>query len=219
MAKISKSISVLAIATLFFVLPAGHLYGPIVTAQAQRAEKVEEPQQNTCVLVEAFVVEVELSELYKQRVSAIGQKPNSVSVKNILKCLDAGDVSQVTTGVKVAVPSGHHGSAKIRETIRKIPVPNVRKVPGTVRYTNYEICKTLGATASVCPGGEILISFDFNESTYRNIPTTDDTPTNAISREWSGTVNLNAGQPAIAGATQNEETADFLILCADIMGR
>jgi hypothetical protein len=219
MAKISKSILVLAIVTLVFVLPAGHSAGPTVSAQAQQTGKDEEQHQNTCVLVEAFVVEVELSGLYKQRVSPIGQKPNSVSVENILKCLNASDVAQVTTGLKVTVPSGHHGNAKIRETIRKIPVPNVRKVPGPVRYTNYEIGKTFGATASVSPGGEILISFDFNESTYRNIPSTDDTPTNAISREWSGTVNLNAGQPAIAGATQNEETVTFLIICADIMGR
>lgn len=219
MAKISKSILVLAIVTLFFVLPVGHSTGPTVSAQAQQTGKVEEPHQNTCVLVEAFVVEVELSELYKQRVSPIGQKPNSVSVENILKCLDASDVAQVTTGVKVAVPSGHHGNAKISETIRKIPVPNNRKAPGPVRYTNYEFGKIFGATVSVCPDGKILISFDFSESTYRNIPSTDDTPPNTISREWSGTVNLNAGRPAIAGATQNEDTAVFLIICADIMGR
>jgi len=219
MAKISKSIVVLAIATLFFVLPGGQSTEPAVIAQAQQASKTEEPHQNKCVLVEAFVVEVKLSELYKQRVSPIGQKPNSVSVENILKCLDVSDVAQVTTGVKVAVPSGHHGNAKIREIIRKIPVPNVRKAPGPVRYTNYEIGKTFGATVSVCPGGEILMSFDFNESTYRNIPSNDDTPTNPINMEWSGTVNLNAGQPTIAGATQNEDTATFLIICADIMGR
>jgi hypothetical protein len=219
MAKISKSILVLIAATLFIVLPAGHSAGPTVIAQAQQTPKAEEPHQNTCVLIEAFVVEVDLSELYEQGVSPIGQKPNSVSVKNILKCLDASDVAQVTTGVKVAVPSGHHGEAKIKETIQQIPVPNSRKVPGPVRYLKYEIGKTFGATASVRPSGEILISFDFNESTYRNISSTDDTPPNAINREWSGTVNLYAGQPAIAGATQNEETAVFLIICADIMGR
>jgi hypothetical protein len=219
MAKISKSIVSLVIATTFFALLAGYSAEPDVVAQAQQAPKAEEPQQNTCVLVEAFVVEVKLSELYEQEVSPVGQKPNSVTVNNILKCLDASDVAQVTTGVKVAVPSGHHGNAKIRETIRKIPVSNVRKVPGPVRYTNYEIGKTFGATVSVCPNGEILMSFDFNESTYRNIPPTDDTPTNPVNREWSGTVNLHAGRPVIAGATQNEETAVFLIICADIMNR
>jgi hypothetical protein len=219
MAKISNSIVVLVIMMVCLVLWVGNFNTPAVIAQAQQAENAEETRQDTCVLVEAFVVEIDLSELYEQGVSPIGQKPNSVSVENILKCLGTMDVAQVTTGVKVAVPSGHHGNTKIRETIRKILVPNNRKVPEPVRYTNYEIGKTFGATVSVCPGGEILMSFDFNESTYRNIPSTDDTPTNPINREWSGTVNLIAGQPAIAGATQNEDTATFLVICADVMGR
>ena len=149
MAKISKSILVLIAATLLIVLLVSHSAGPTVMAQPQQAPKAEEPHQNTCVLVEAFVVEVDLSELYQQGVSPIGKKPNSVTVENILKCLDVSDVAQVTTGVKVAVPSGHHGEAKIRETIRierQIPVPNGRNVPGPVRYTNYEIGKTFRAT-------------------------------------------------------------------------
>jgi hypothetical protein len=219
MTKNSKSLLVLIAAILCMAFLTNQSIEPTADAQAKQAPKADDPYQNMCVLTEAFVVEVDLSELYKQGVSPIGQKPNSVSVENILKCLDARDIAQVTTGVKVAVPSGHHGEAKIRETIRKIPVPSGRKVPGPVRYTNYEIGKTFRATASVRPDGEILMSFDFSETTYRNIPSTDETPPNAISREWSGTVNLKAGRPAIAGATQNEETAVFLILSADIMGR
>ena len=222
MSKISKSILVLVAATLCMVLLADRHIGPTAEAQVKQAGKIEEPDQNVCVLVEAFVVEVDLSELYKQGVSPIGQKPDSVSVENILKCLDAKDIAQVTTGVKVAVPSGHHGEAKITETIYKkqqVAVPSSRKVSTSVRYTNYDIGKTFGATASVRPSGEIFISFDFSESTYRKIASTDETPPNTVSREWSGTVNLHAGRPTIAGATQNEETAVFLILCADIIGR
>ena len=218
MAKISKSIVVLVAATLCMVLLAGRSVGP--TAEAQT--KIEDPYHDVCVLVEAFVVEVDLSELYKQGVSPIGQKPDSVSVENILKCLDSKDIAHVTTGVKVAVPSGHNGKAKITETIYKeqqVAVPSGRKVSASVRYTNYDIGKMFGATASVRPSGEILISFDFSESTFRNITSTDETPPSTINREWSGTVNLQAGRPAIAGATQNEETAVFLILCADIIGR
>ena len=218
MAKISKSILVLFVVLICIVLPAGHSTGPTVAAQPQQAPKAKEPHKNTCVLVEAFVVEVELPELYEQGVSPIGQKPNSVSVNNILKCLDTKDIAQVTTGVKVAVPSGHRGEANIRETIQQIPIPNSRKVPGPVRHMKYEIGKTFRATASVQSSSEIVMSFDFSESTYRNIPSIDETPPNAISREWSGTVNLYAGRPAIAGATQDEETAVFLIICADIMG-
>ena len=222
MSGISKSIVVLVTATLCIVFVAGRSIGPAAEAQVKQDGNIDEQQQDVCVLIEAFVVEVNLSELYKQGVSPIGQKPNSVSVENILKCLDAKNIAQVTTGVKVAILSGQRGEAKITETIyieRQVAVPSGRKVSSPVRYTNYDIGKTFIATASVRPGSEILVSFDFSESTYRNITSTDETPPNTVSREWSGAVNLRAGRPAIAGATQNEETAVFLILCADIKGR
>lgn len=222
MAKISKSIVVLVAVSLCVVLLTGHPVVPTTEAQLKQALKAENPHQDACVLVEAFVVEVDLSELYKQGVSPIGQKPDSVSVENILKCLDKKDIAQVTTGIKVAVPSGHNGKGKITETIYKklqVAVPSGRNVSSSVRYANYDIGKTFTATASVRPSGKILISFDFSESKFRNMSSTDDTPPNSINRNWSGTVNLHAGRPAIAGATQNEETAVFLILCADIKGR
>ena len=222
MAKISKSIVVLVAATLCMVLLAGRSIEPTAEAQVKQAGKAEDPHQDACVLVEAFVVEVDLSELYKQGVSPIGQKPDSVSVENILMCLDAKDIAQVTTGVKVAIQSGQRGEAKITETIYKkqqVAVPSGRKVSGAVRYANYDIGKTFRSTASVPTRGEILVSFDFSESTYRKITSSDETPPNTISREWSGTANLHAGQPAIAGATQDEETAVFLVLCADIKGK
>jgi len=219
MAKISKSIVVLVAAVLCMVLLAGRSIEPTAEAQAKQTGKAEDPHQDMCVLVEAFVVEVDLSGLYKQGVSPIGQKPDSVSVENILKCLDARDIAQVTTGVKVTIQSNRHGEAKITETIyveRQAPVPSGRKVSAAARYTNHDIGKMFSATASVRPSGEILVSFDFNESTYRKVASTDETRPNTINRGWSGAVNLHAGRPAIAGATQNEETAVFLILCADI---
>jgi len=37
-----------------------------------------------------------------------------------------------------------------------------------------------------------------------------------VNRQWSGAAHLEAGEPVIVGATQNEETAVFLVLCADI---
>ncbi|MGB2864619.1 MAG: hypothetical protein WBC05_14935 [Sedimentisphaerales bacterium] len=222
MAKISKSILVLVVVTLCIVLLAGRSIEPTTEAQAREVKNIDEQQQDVCVLTEAFVVDVNLSELYKQGVSPIAHKPDSVSVENILKCLDAKDIAQVTTGVKVAILSGQRGEAKITETIhvdRQVAVPSGRKVPNAARYVNYNIGKTFRATASVRPSGEILVSFDFSESTYRNITSTDDRPPNTVSREWSGVVNLHAGRPAIAGATQNEDTAVFLVLCADIKGR
>jgi hypothetical protein len=222
MARLSK-ITVAPVAVIVcIVLLAGRFVGPAANAQAERAKSTEEQQQDVCVLVEAFVVEVNLSQLYEQGVSPIGQKPNSVSVENILKCLNVKDIAQVTTGLKVAVNSGQHGEAKVKQTIRierQLNVPSTRNVPPNVRYANYDAGKTLRATAIVRPGGEILVSFDFNESTYRNITNASELPPNSVSREWAGVTRLVAGRPAIAGAAQDEETAVFLILSADVTDR
>jgi hypothetical protein len=218
MAKIPKSIVALIAAALCMVLLVGRSAGPTAEAQARQAEQIDKQQQNVCVLVEAFVVEVNLSQLYEQGVSPIGQKPNSVSVENILKCLKANDIAQVTTGIKVTVNSGQHGEAKINETTYMERQLSGRNIPPNVRYASFDIGKALGATATVRPGGEIYVSFDFNESTYRNIAAADELPPNTIRREWSGAIRLHTGRPAIAGATQNEETAVFLIISADIIG-
>ena len=137
---------------------------------------------------------------------------------NILNCLKTKDLAQVTTGVKVTVNSGQHGEAKISETTHIERQLSGRNIPPNVRYASFDTGKTLGVTASVQPGGDIYVSFSFKESTYRNIAAADELPPNTISRQWSGAVRLYAGQPAIAGATQNEETAVFLIISADITG-
>jgi hypothetical protein len=218
MAKISKSIIVLAAAVLCLVLLASRYVGPAAEAQAKQAEQTDNQQQGVCVLVQAFVVEVNLSQLYDQGVSPIGQTPNSISVENILKCLKTKDIGQVTTGVKVAVNSGQHGEAKIKETIqfkRQLNVPNRGNIPPNVSYSSYNIGKMLAATVLVRPSGEIFVTFEFNQSTYRNIDGANELLPGTISREWSGAIELRPGRPAIAAATQNEETGVFLILSAN----
>jgi hypothetical protein len=218
MAKIPKSIVALVAAALCMALLVGRPVGPTAEAQVGQAKQIDKQQQDVCVLIEAFVVEVNLSQLYEQGVSPIGQKPNSISVDNILNCLKTKDLAQVTTGVKVTVNSGQQGKAKINETTHIDRQLSGRNIPPNVRYASLDTGKTLGATASIQPGGEIYVSFDFNESTYQNIAAADELPPNTISKEWSGAIRLHAGQPAIAGATQNEETAVFLIISADIIG-
>ena len=225
MARISRSIAVLVALVFCIALLAGRSFGPTVEAQAKQAEKIEEARQETCVLVEAFVVEVNLPALYEQGISPIGRKPNSVSVGNILKCLGAKDIAQVTTGVKLALRSGVNGKAKITETTyveRKTTAGGGRNTAGPVVSTSFEDYDTgeqFEATGSIRPDGGILVDFEFSQSTYRNVASSDKAPANTANRLWSGTAYLDAGEPAIIGATQNEEIAVFLILCADVKGK
>ena len=224
MAKFSKNIVVLGVLVCCAVFLAGHSVGPIAEAQAEQVENIEDSCQDASVLVEAFVVEVKLSALYDLGVSAIGRKPNSVSVGNILKCLGGRDVAQVTTGIKVAVQSGTSGKAKITETTyveRQRTVGGARKAGGPVvakSYQSYDIGRQFGASAFIRPDGRILVDFEFSQSTYRELSSGQEAPPDTVSREWSGAAYLDAGEPWIVGAVQNEESAVFLVLCANIKG-
>ncbi len=222
MAKISGSIAALAVAALCIVLLVGYATGPAAETPSRQAGKAEEASPGTCVLVEAFVVEVRLSSLYELGVSPLGKKPNSVSVDNLLNCLDGKNVGQVTSGVKVSLPSKVGGKAKITETAyieRQTLVPAGRRTDNPVvskSYQSYDIGSQFDTIASVGADGGILVDFQFSQSTCRNVPSSDEAPANTVNRQWSGTAYLKAGEPAIVGATQNEETAAFLVLCADI---
>jgi len=219
MAKISRNIVILICVMSCVLFLAGHLVGPTAEAQAKKAEQVEDPYKNSTVLVEAFVVEVKLSALYDLGVSPIGQKPNSVSIENILKCLRDKESAQVSTGAKVVIQHKQSGSAESKETIYKerqapIKVGSDRVVSRS--YQSYNISSSFSALVNILPDSRIFVGFDFNQFGVEKVASMNDMPPTTITREWSGTVSLEAGKPSIAGATQGEQKAVFLILCADI---
>ena len=220
MARISKSILVLTVAVCSALLLCVCIIESIAEAQPRQARRIEQPQQEIGVLVEAFVVEVRLSALYDLGVSPIGRKPNSVSVANILECLGGEDLAEVSTGAKVALQANSSGSTKVTETIYvERPSPpagggNPRRPVTAKSYVGYDVGWTFAGTASVRPSGRILVQFDFSQSTYKNIDSDRQMPPDTAKRDFSGAAYLDTGEPAIVGAAQDEETAVFLILCA-----
>lgn len=221
MAKISRNIVILICVMSCVLFSAGHLVGPTAEAQAKKAEQVEDPYKNSTVLVEAFVVEVKLSALYDLGVSPIGQKPNSVSIENILKCLQDEDSAGVSTGAKVVLQQKQSASAESKETIykeqqRPIKTREGRDMPVSRSYQSYNISSSFSALVNILPDSRIFVGFDFNQFGVEKVASMNDMPPTTITREWSGTVCLEAGKPSIAGATQDEQKAVFLILCADI---
>ena len=219
MAKISRNIVILICVMSCVLYLAGHLVGPTAEAQAKKAEQVEDPYKNSTVLVEAFVVEVKLSALYDLGVSPIGQKPNSVSIENILKCLQDEDSAGVSTGAKVVLQQKQSASAESKETIyreRQAPIKVGSNRVVSRSYQPYNISSSFGASVNILPDSRIFVSFDFNQFGVEKVASMNDVPPTTITRDWSGTVCLEAGKPSIAGATQGEQKAVFLILCADI---
>ncbi|MHC4165993.1 MAG: hypothetical protein ACYSWQ_03450 [Planctomycetota bacterium] len=220
MARISKSILVLAVTVCCALLLGVCIIGSIAEAQPRQARQIEHPQQEIGILVEAFVVEVRLSALYDLGVSPIGKKPNSVSVDNILECLGGKDLADVTTGVKVALHPNSAGTTKVTETIyveRQSPpaaAGNLRRPADAKSYVNYNVGWTFASTASIRPNGRILVQFDFSQSTYKDLDSGRQMPPDTAKRDFSGAAYLDTGEPAIVGAVQDEEAAVFLILCA-----
>jgi len=221
MAKASKYIVVLIGVVCCALFLAGHSAGPNAQAQTKQPEKIEDPHEDATVLAEAFVVEVKLSALYELGVSPIGQTPNSVSMAEILKCLQDPDIAQVTAGAKVAVSHKRRGQMSSTETryVQReeiIQSSSGDKAPlSTKRFESYDIGTQFEAEASITPDGKISVYFEFTQSTM-DLFLKKDGPPNLMTRQWESAVCLEAGKPSLVGATQNEETAAFLIICADI---
>lgn len=209
------------------LLLVGICTAPMVRAQCggqggeQDAEQVKDKYEDSRILVEAFVVEVKLEALYASGVNPIGQKPNSVSIENIQQCLKDRDSSKVTTGAKVAARQGRGASIEVSETIYVEREKPVRRRPGgEVKiqkvFDSYGGSKQFNVDVSVGADGRIRAEFVFRQDTLGKIPDDKARPPHKINRNWSGQVTLEADEPSIVGAEQDEQKAVFLILCAHI---
>ena len=78
------------------------------------------------------------------------------------------------------------------------------------------LAKSFQATANILAPNRILVYFGFSENKMDKTSPKDGTPPNTVDWQWTGTVCLERGKASIVGATQDEEKAVFLILCADV---
>jgi len=222
MAKISRNIIILVCVISCSLIAAGPLVEPTVKAQAKKAELIEDPYKDSTILVEAFVVEVRLSALYDLGVSPIGEKPNSVSIDNILRCLQDEDNAKISSGAKVAVRQREQGTTESEQMIyleQQMPAKTseASKKPAVVRSLRpYKFSKSFQASANIIAHNIIFVSFGYDENAIDKVPAKDGTPPNSVNWQWSGTVCLERGKASIVGAIQDEKKAVFLILCADI---
>ena len=191
---------------------------PTAKTEPPGEKQVKNPYEDSGIPVEAFVVEVSLDTLYKSGVSPIGQKPDSVSIENILYCIKDKKNGKVTAGTSVAVKNKQKGRTENKEKNyiareRQVTIEN-GKSSKTKIFENYTTGIDFSVIANIRSENKIEVSFSFSQSVI--VLSKDDTPPNIIEREWSNTVSLKAGQPGIVGSIQNEDNAVFLILVADI---
>jgi hypothetical protein len=227
MRRLSRSIVILVGIAFCALFLAGHSAGPTAEAQAKNAEKASNPYEASSVLVEAFVVEVRLAALYELGVSPIGQNPHAASVQDILKCLQDENKAWVAGGAKLTVAplasattksteSVHAERQKAEQTVSEPPRTTPRPPVRSRGVSTWQIGAEFSAEVFVRPNGRIMVDYKFSQSTLRDFPPKEGQPVDTLSRDWASSLYLDAGEPAIAGAAQNEETVAFLIISADI---
>jgi hypothetical protein len=122
MPGITSKTGIKAVVVFCSLLLVGISTAPMVRAKCgeqageQHAEPAKDKYEDSRILVEAFLVEVNLEALYASGVNPIGQEPNSVSVENIQQCLKNPDSGRVTTGAKAAARQGRGASIQVSET-------------------------------------------------------------------------------------------------------
>ncbi|MBC8469415.1 MAG: hypothetical protein H8D56_08075 [Planctomycetes bacterium] len=222
MSKILRNILIIVCIISCVSIAAGPIVKPNVRDQARKAELIDDPYKNSTILVEAFVVEVRLSALYDLGVSPIGEKPNSVSIDNILRCLQDEDNARIISGAKVASQQRERGTTESEQMIyleqqKPAKTSEESKKPAVVRSPRpYKFNKSFRASANILAHNRIYVSFSFTGNSMDKVPAKDGMPPDAVNWQWSGTVCLERGKASIVGATQDEEKVVFLILCADI---
>jgi hypothetical protein len=221
MSKILRNIFIIVCIISCVSIAAGPIVKPNVRAQAKKAELIEDPYKDSTILVEAFVVEVRLSALYDLGVSPIGEKPSSVSIDNILRCLQDEDNARIISGAKVAIKQRERGTTESEQRIY-LGQRSTKTNEGSNRPTasraprSYQFSKSFQASVNIIAPNRIFVSFGYNENAMDMVSAKDGMPPNTIDWQWTGTACLERGKASIVGATQDEKKAVFLILCADI---
>jgi len=199
---------------------------PPVARERNPEEQPEDPYAHTGVLVEAFVVQVDLAALYEMGVSPLGQEPHAVSVENILECLKDRDKATVVTGAK-AVGSHRSEQGRVRQsetTYRpRTKAVNTNQGPrNTVEYRAYENGQTFAVWPTVLSENTVVLRYEFSYSgsgVRGKQQSHSEVPPDGVSWTWDGPASANVGEPTIVGAAQDESRAIFLILTAHIAGR
>ena len=74
----------------------------------------------------------------------------------------------------------------------------------------------LTVEAQIAPKGTILAELAFHNSNLEENEAKEDFGAVLTERKWLSSISLEPGKPTLAGATQNEEIAEFLIVTANI---
>jgi len=155
-------------------------------------------------MLEAYMVQARLSALYSLDVPVISQGSNSISAEQILKLLKSTDAAQVTAGAKLTLTQGSRSKAKTESTASR-----------ALNNEFVDVGTSLSTVAYIQPDGKISVTLEFEHTAIEVSDGKVDIGT-IVERNWSTRICLEPGKPTLVGATQDKNTAAFLIITANI---
>ncbi len=170
----------------------------------------EDPYKDSVILVEAFMVEVQLSALHSQGVPEISEGCKSISAEQIIKLMKTTDAAVLTAGAKVAVCQ--------KDKARTESITHLGRQIGTTEKRRIEyvgVGTTFTAIAEIRDKEKIFVELDFEHSDVQQANPAA-MGTNLVKNNWSSSLCLKEGKPTLVGSTADKETGTFLIVTANI---
>lgn len=198
---------------------------PLMGATVSRGRRVPRPQiapkvvdgndpfKHETVLVEAFVVDADMSVLYDMGVDPLGRGSQGVCARHIQQYITREGPEAVIAAIRVAVRQGE--SAVVNES-RRIPLlqeeSNSERVRNSPRYAEIELEKTLDADVAIVSDQRVRLEYALSLNSSHLPKVTRNEPEGFRSWSWSGAASLTFDEPRIVASTQHGSQATFLLL-------
>jgi len=156
------------------------------------------------------MVEVRLSALQSLGVPQISKGNDFITAEHIIKLMKTTDAASITAGAKLALSQAN--KAMTKTTTRK-----GRHIgPPEKGRTEYMDFGTLFTAIAEIRKEKVFAELDFEYSDIVKADKNANAMPEIIERNWESTVCLKSGEPTLVGATQDKDTAAFLIVTANI---
>ena len=192
---------------------------PAALANEVASKSLGKNSKDQTVIVEAILVEAELSALYESTDEPVTESPNSVTLPKLLWCLRNENNGKILANTKLTIEQNKE--AQVGFTRRQY-APIKKQVTGDgkeyylTEYLWLEENVEFAATASVQTDEKITLKFLFKYTTPET-PGNQNSDNNFESSYVSqSSITLSKKQPEIVSMARCSGTAVFLVLCADV---
>lgn len=202
----------------------------LATKAEQATEKAEDVPLT--VVVETYLVQVDMDALYGFGVAAVAQKADeTVTVPRLVSCLDDPANGRVLDSTRVVMHSRERGEVEststeyIREAITgKATLTKAGSKPApaeSVRFRAYDSGTNVRVTsyAALAADPAIRLELSYNHSGWFLSETEAGAPPSTVQYELNTVFELEDGEAVVAGSKQTGKRGLFLVVRASIVGK